>query len=116
MAGPNSVVGLLKGVLPTEKVDELDALLNPATYTDLSGTPGDGTAHTRTGRAAIALGATAATITNNLCGTTSVVLVQLEDLDATGTHVKVVPGAGSFVVTANAATSAALKFRWLVVK
>ncbi len=85
-----------------------------ATYTDTSGTPGSATAHTTSGRSAVALGASAATITCDKCFATSVVTAQLEDLDGTLTHVKVVPGNGSFVVTGNATATAACKFRWVV--
>lgn len=86
-----------------------------ALYTDTSGTPGSATANTASGRSAIALGASAATITSDQCFTTSVVLAQLEDLDATLTRIKVVPGNGSFVVTGDATATAATKFRWVIV-
>lgn len=86
-----------------------------ATYTDTSGTPGSATANTASGRSAIALGAAEATITCDQCYADSVVLAQFEDLDATATFLKIVPGAGSFVATVNANATAATKFRWAIV-
>lgn len=83
-----------------------------ASYTDTSGTPGSATAHTGSGRSAIAATATAATITCDRCTATSVVVAQLEDFDGTLTRVKVVPGAGSFVVTGDWPATATCKFRW----
>lgn len=85
-----------------------------ATYLDSSGTPGDVTQNTGSGRAAIAALATATVVTNSLVNANSVVMVTLEDLDVTATAVKVVPGAGSFTVTANAAATANTKFRYTV--
>lgn len=84
------------------------------TYTDTSGTPGNGTANTGTGRAAFAALGTAVVITNNLSQAASVVQVTLEDLDATLLRVKVVPTDGSFTVTADAAATATCKFRWVL--
>lgn len=85
-----------------------------ASYADTSDTPGNATANTGSGRSAIALGASAVTITNSQCLSTSVVNVTFEDLDATATRLKVVPADGSFVVTADATATAATKFRWTV--
>lgn len=83
-------------------------------FTDSSASPGSATANTPSGRAAIAASGTAATITSSCCNANSVVMVQLEDNDTTATKVKVVPAAGSFVVTANAAATATTKFRWII--
>lgn len=85
-----------------------------ATFTDGGATPGDVTQNTGSGRAAIAATATTCTVTNSLVTPTSVVNVTLEDLDATATSVKVVPGSGAFVVTAVAAATANTKFRYTV--
>lgn len=84
-------------------------------YQDASGSPGNATINKMGGRAAIAAGATSVTITNNKVLPTSIVLPILEDADATATSLRVSSVAnGSFVVTANAATTAATKFRFLV--
>lgn len=91
-----------------------DALAPSASYTDTSGTPGAATAHTGSGRSAIALGATSAVITNNQCVAACVVLGTLEDRDATGVDLCIVPGAGSFTASVAAAATAATKFRWTV--
>jgi hypothetical protein len=85
------------------------------TYTDTSGTPGDGVASTVTGRSAIAAtSAVAITITNTLCKATSVVMATLEDNDATCKSLAVAPGVGSFTVTPGATTTAITKFRWIL--
>lgn len=93
----------------------LDAFTPPVaalTYQDDSGTPGNATQHTDMGRAAIAAAASAVTITNNKCLATSVVVVELEDADATLLYVTVAPGAGSFVITGNTTATANTKLRW----
>jgi hypothetical protein len=84
--------------------------VNPAvglalSRTDISGAPGSGTINTPSGRFAIAAAASAATITCALCTATSKVLCQVETNDGTLKSVSVVPGAGSFVVTGNAAAT-----------
>lgn len=90
--------------------------------TDSSASPGNATAHTLRGRAAIAIGASAATITNNKVLAVDTVVVQDESGDATGIRLKVVPADGSFVVTCMNAggtptnATAALKFSWYVLK
>jgi len=84
-------------------------------YTDISGTPGSGTANTPRGRFAFTSASTSATITCNVCAATSAVLLSLQTGDATATSVTVVPGAGSFVVTTNAATTGTPKCDFLVV-
>lgn len=84
--------------------------------TDSSGTPGNATINKPAGKFAIALGASAATITNSLVAATSIVLVTKIDNDATLTDFKVVPGSGSFVVTGNATATAACKFMFFVIR
>lgn len=82
--------------------------------TDISGTPGNGTANTNSGRAAFAAAGTTVTVTNSKCTATSKVFVQLGGADATLTSVRVTPGAGSFVVTGNAAAAGTTPFDFLV--
>ena len=87
-----------------------------ATVTDISGTPGNGTVSQLSGKAAFAAGASTITITNTLVTAASAVLCMMEGADATLTSIlRVVPGAGSFVVTGNAAATAATKFSFLVI-
>jgi hypothetical protein len=81
---------------------------------DTSGTPGNATLNTPLGRSALALGASAVTITNSLVVAGQLVDVIPEDIDTTALRFKVVPAAGSFTVTWNAIATAALKFRWKV--
>lgn len=83
-------------------------------YTDSSGTPGNATINKPQGRSAIAAAAAAVTITSSVCTTTSHVTITPEDLDVTLLTFKCVPGAGSFVVTGNAAATATWKFRWTI--
>lgn len=87
-----------------------------ATVTDISGTPGNGTVSQLSGKAAFAAGASTITITNTLVTAASTVLCMMEGADATLTSIlRVVPGDGSFVVTGNAAATAATKFSFLVI-
>lgn len=82
---------------------------------DKSGAPGAAQIDAPAGRAAIAIGAAAVVITNNQVKVDSIVLAELEQNDATLTHVKsVIPAAGSFTVTGNANATAAAKFRFVV--
>lgn len=73
---------------------------------------GDCTVDKVSGRFAIANGGTTATVTNALCRTTSVVVIQQETNDPA--TFKVVPGNGSFVVTASAATGAKVVFSFVL--
>jgi hypothetical protein len=76
-----------------------------AAFTDISGVPGNGTINTPSGRFAIAAAASAATITCALCTANSKIQLQVETNDGTLKSATVVPGAGSFVVTGNAAAT-----------
>lgn len=67
------------------------------------------------GRSGIAAAGTTVVITNNKVTATSIVLVQLETVDATMKSLIVTPGAGSFSVTGNAAATAQVQFSFLVV-
>jgi hypothetical protein len=83
--------------------------------TDNSGTPGNTTINKLSGKAAIALGAAACTVTNSTVTAASRVMVTALDLDATLKEFKAVPAAGSFTVTGNANATAAWKFSFLVI-
>lgn len=82
---------------------------------DSSGTPGNATINLPSGKFAIAAAASAATITNSLVTSASRVQCQVESNDATLKSVSVAPGAGSFVVTGNAAATAATTINFIVV-
>ena len=84
-------------------------------FTDISGTPGSGTVNTASGRFAIAAAASAATITSSLVTAASKVQCQVETNDGTLKSVSVVPGAGSFVVTGNAAATGNTNVNLIVV-
>ena len=86
-----------------------------ATYTDSSGTPGNVTNSSPRGRAAFAAAASAVTVTSTLVTAASTILVSYSGGDATLTSVAVVAGAGSFVVTGNAAATGITKFDFVVV-
>jgi hypothetical protein len=87
-----------------------------ASFGDSSASPGAATINKSAGRSAIAAGASTVVITNSKVLAASVVLAVLEDGDATATSIRVsAVAAGSFTVTANAAATAATKFRWAVI-
>jgi len=84
--------------------------------TDSSGTPGAATINTLSGKAAFAAAASSVVITNSTVTATSKVFCVLQANDATLTDIKsVVPAAGSFTVTGNAAATAATAFAFLVI-
>lgn len=79
-----------------------------AEYTDGSASPGNATINKVTGRAAVASGASTATITNSRCTATSIVEVQLQTAGVGICNVIVTTtSAGSFVVTTINALGAA---------
>lgn len=89
-------------------------------FTDISGTPGSGSASTSCGRAAIASSASSLTLTNPLVSTTSRVTCQQESTGVGVTSVVCAPGNGSFVATSLAGlgvttvTTGTDKFSWCV--
>ena len=86
-------------------------------YTDNSGTPGNTTINTPSGRAAIAGSASTCVVTNSSVVATSKVYVTLETVaDATLLYIRgLVTAAGSFTVTGNAAATGTCKFSFIVV-
>ncbi len=85
-------------------------------YIDDSATTGSRTVNRPRGKNAFAIGAAIVTITNNQVTADSQVICSLEFIDATLTTIlTVIPGPGSFVVTANANATAATKFSWTVI-
>ena len=84
-------------------------------YTDASGTPGAQTINKTAGRVAIAVGASAVTITNSCCFATSLVFAQLETADATLNRIVVAKSAGSFTITGNANATGNVIVSWQIV-
>jgi hypothetical protein len=82
---------------------------------DSTGSPGNATINSVSGKSAIASAGTAATITNDRVSATSIIMVTPLDTDANVTKWKAVPAAGSFTVTVGAATAAIWKFSWFVI-
>src|SRR5207237_374432 len=79
----------------TEKLAiDLNGKLVHADYTDISGSPGNGTANAVCGRAAIASGAQTCVVTNSRVTATSIIKIQME---TAGT------GVGNIIVTAKSA-------------
>lgn len=95
---------------------EVQTNLRLTNYIDDSATTGNRTVDRLRGKNAFAIGASAVTITNALVTANSQVICTLEFIDATLTTIlSCVPGAGSFVVTANNTATAATKFGWTVI-
>ena len=90
---------------------------NPLTQgtADSSGTPGNQTSNTPTGRCSIAAAGSTVTVTNTLVTAASRVFVGVGTNDATAILKNVVPGAGSFVITMNAAVTGTTALNWFVV-
>lgn len=65
------------------------------------------------GTANIGAAGTTVTVTNSLCTVNSIILANIRTNDSTATGIKnIVPGAGSFVITLNAAATAQLSIGW----
>lgn len=84
---------------------------------DSTGTPGAATLNTPVGKSKFAASASTLTITNNLVASSNAVIYAvLVASDATLTQIlRVVPSSGSFVITGNAAATAATEVRWFIV-
>lgn len=85
------------------------------TSADSSGTPGNQASNTPSGRCSIAAAGTTVTVTNSLVTAASRVFCSVGSNDTTAILKNVVPGAGSFVVTMNAAVTATTNINWFVV-
>lgn len=88
-----------------------------ANRADNTGTPGNATINSITGRAAVAAAGTTVTITNSKVTAVSEIFIQLRGArDATLTELRIsAQGAGTFTVTGNAAATAAVQFSFWVV-
>jgi len=107
LAAPPSIGTTTPGIVKTLNLQ--------ATYTDSSGTPGNVTNASPRGRAAFAAAGTSVVVTSALVTAASSVFVSLGGTDATLKSISVIPGAGSFTVTGNAAATGITKFDFLVV-
>jgi hypothetical protein len=88
--------------------------ITPTTTTFTAGTTGNQTANTQTGNIRIAAAGTTVTVTNSLVTATSKVICTLATNDTTALIKNCVPGAGSFVITLNAAATAEVSIAWAV--
>lgn len=79
------------------------------------GTTGDQTINKAAGTVNIATGNSSITVTNSLCTANSLVFAVVRTNDAAAIIKNVVPGAGSFVITLNAATGAETSIAFWVV-
>ena len=84
------------------------------TSADSSGTPGNQTSNTPSGRCSIAAAGTTVTVTNSLVTAASRVFAVIATADATARLSHVVPGAGSFTITIVAATGTT-NINWFVI-
>jgi hypothetical protein len=94
-------------------VDQAGRFLNVSPGNS-TGAPGAATLNTPSGRSAIAAAASSCVITNSLVSATTIVLVVLMTNDGTALLKNVVPGAGSFTVTLNAAATGNTNFGWVL--
>ena len=100
------------GVTTPAVVKTSDLQTNTA---DSSATPGNQTSNTPSGRCSIAAAGATVTVINSLVTAASRVFASVGTNDATALIKNVVPGAGSFVVTMNAAVTGTTSINWLVI-
>lgn len=80
-----------------------------------AGSPGDVTQNTTTGFVILPAGDATIVVTNDKVSANSVVLAQIGTVDATATSIAVVPGAGSFTITANSAPTGNVNITYFVI-
>lgn len=80
------------------------------------GTTGNATISKYCGRVNFAATDTQLTVTNTLCTANSIVVATVVTDDTTMKSVSIVPGAGSFVITANAAATAETAVNWILME
>lgn len=88
-----------------------------AVFSVAAQTPGAVTVNASKGRAVIAAAATSVVVTNSFCAPESTVLAIISQAAADGTLTSIVrctPAAGSFTITGNAASTAAVQVDWVV--
>lgn len=103
----------LRGQMAPELLSALEDYVNPVSYDDKSGTPGNCTSNTATGRCAVANGASTVVVTNSLCSATSVVFAVKEETDAAVIS-KIVPTDGSFTITLSTTASSDVTVSWAI--
>jgi hypothetical protein len=81
----------------------------------ISGTTGNQTINTPSGNVNFAAGATALTVTNSLCSTSSLVFATIRTNDATAVIKNVVPATGSFTINLNAAATAVTSVGFFII-
>ena len=107
MAAPPSIGTTTPGVVKTSNLQ--------ATYTDSTGTPGNVTNNSPRGRVAVAAAGTSVVVTNSLVTAASSVFAVITTNDSTAVIKNVVPAAGSFTITLNAAATAQTSIDFFVV-
>jgi hypothetical protein len=113
------IVGLLLlAAAPYQLNDETHTeQLGVITKGDSTGTPGNATLNTGSGKSAIALGAATVVITNSRAKISSHVLLTAINRDVTCLAlVNSVNAAGSFTVTCAANATATTRFHWLLIE
>lgn len=83
-------------------------------YSDTTNVGGNSVINKAAGRIKMAAATTSITVTSSYCFASSVVAVNLETADATATRFIVVPAAGSFTVTFNAASTGAVNLSFTI--
>lgn len=104
------------GTTKTERmeIDNNGKIIFPSTVT-ATGTTGNQTINKPSGTVNIAAAGTTVTVTNSLVTTSSLVFCEVRTNDGTATIKNVVPGAGSFVITLNAAATAEVSIGFFVI-
>lgn len=100
--------------LPVELANRMKEQVEPSSFTDSSGTPGNCTAHTYSGVATIASGTKTVVITNRLVGTKSCPIVVFGSNDATAIRLKAVCTAGTLTITTNENATADCLVYWAI--
>ena len=85
-------------------------------WVDSSGTPGDCTCSSISGKVAIALGDDEVVVTNTLASAGDLVFVTMLNIDATCTVLKAVATENTITITGNATATAALYLNFLLLK
>ena len=79
-----------------------------------SGTTTPQTINKASGRVNLAAAETSVVVTNSLVSSSSIIIATIATDDATATSVKAIPGAGSFTILLNAATTGETSVAWMI--
>lgn len=99
----------------TEKFGVSFAGAPQLTRTDTSGSPGNATANTASGKSAVAAAASSVVITNSLVTTNSLIFTQPVTADTTCVSLTATSASGSFTATCKAAATGNTTFYWWIV-